>query len=372
MLIVDAHLDLAMNAIEWNRDLTRPIEEIRAREAALTDKPDRGRGTVSFPEMRRGGVGLCVATQIARYVAPDSPLPGWHSPEQAWAMTQAQLAWYRAMEERGELVQIRDRAGLDSHLAAWDAHSRPSEIGAGSSKLTAGSGPAIGYILSLEGADSILTPAHLERAYAQGLRAVGPAHYGPGRYAQGTNASGGLGTAGRELLREMDRLGMILDVTHLCDESLRDALDHFSGPIWASHSNCRALVAHNRQFSDDQIRELIQRDAVIGAAFDAWMLAPGWVRGETTPQSAGVTLDTVADHIDHICQIAGNARHCGIGSDLDGAFGREQCPADVHTITDLARLPGVLTKRGYQEADVEQIAHGNFLRFLRGAWSSYA
>ena len=107
MLIVDAHLDLAMNAMEWNRDLTRPIEEIRAREAALTDKPDRGRGTVSFPEMRRGGVGLCVATQIARYVAPGSALAGWHSPEQAWAMTQAQLAWYRAMEERGELVQTQ-------------------------------------------------------------------------------------------------------------------------------------------------------------------------------------------------------------------------------------------------------------------------
>src|SRR3954468_18702665 len=116
MLIVDAHLDLAMNAIEWNRDLARPIEEIRAREAALSDKPDRGKGTVSFSEMRRGGVGLCVATQIARYVAPDSALQGWNSPEQAWAMTQAQLAWYRAMEERGELVQIRDRAGLDTHV----------------------------------------------------------------------------------------------------------------------------------------------------------------------------------------------------------------------------------------------------------------
>ena len=354
MLIVDAHLDLAMNAIEWNRDLTRPIEEIRAREAGLTDKPDRGRGTVSFPEMRRGGVGLCVATQIARYVEPGSPLAGWHSPEQAWAMTQAQRAWYRAMEERGELVQIRDRAGLDRHVAAWS--QPPGAI-------------PIGYILSLEGADSILTPAHLERAYADGLRAVGPAHYGPGRYAQGTNASGDLGTAGRELLREMDRLGMILDVTHLCDESLRDALDHFNGPIWASHSNSRALVAHNRQFSDDQIRELIQRGAVIGAAFDAWMLKPGWVRGETTPESAGVTIATVVDHIDRVSQIAGNARHSMIGSDLDGAFGREQCPADVHTIADLAQVPVVLRARGYSQADVEQIAYGNFLRFLRGAWA---
>jgi membrane dipeptidase len=342
VLIVDAHLDLAMNALEWNRDLTRPPEEIRAREQQLTDKPDRGRGTVSFPAMRKGGVGLCVATQIARYVAPDNPLPGWHSPEQAWAMTQGQLAWYRAMEERGELVPVVDRDGLDRHVRRWQ--DEPHEHA------------AIGYVLTLEGADSLVTLRHLERAYAHGLRAVGPAHYGPGVYAQGTNAHGGLGAPGRELLREMERLGIVLDVTHLCDESFRDALDHFHGPVWASH------------FSDDHIRELVQRGAVIGAAFDAWMLVPGWVRGETTPEAAGLTLDTVVDHIDHICQIAGNANHCMIGSDLDGAFGREQCPADVHTIADLAKLPARLAARGYSGDDVHAIAHGNFLRFLREAW----
>ncbi len=353
MLIFDAHLDLSMNALEWNRDFTRPIEEIRARESSLTDKPDRGRGTVSFPEMRRGRVGLCVATQIARYVAPDNPLPGWHSPEQAWAMTQGQLAWYQAMQERGELLQIRDRDALDRHLARWQADDR--------------AGKPIGYVLSLEGADSLVTIAHLERAYAYGLRAIGPAHYGPGVYAQGTNASGGIGVRGRELLCEMERLGVILDATHLCDESFREALDCFRGPVWASHSNCRALVPHGRQFTDEQIRELIERGAVIGAAFDAWMLAPGWVRGETTPEGAGVTLATVVDHIDHICQIAGNARHCGIGSDLDGAFGREQCPVDVQTIADLARLPQLLRERGYSEEDVRGIASGNFVRFLETA-----
>ncbi len=369
MFIVDSHLDLAMNAIEWNRDLTRPIDEIRAREADMHDKPDRGRGTVSLPEMRRGQVGLCVATQIARYVARDRALPGWHSPEQAWAMTQAQLAWYHAMEERSELVQIRDRAGLDRHLAAWTPNADHAAAEGGRGEQGTRIGPTIGYVLSLEGADSILTPAHLERAYADGLRAVGPAHYGPGRYAQGTNASGGLGPAGRELLREMERLGIILDATHLCDDSFREALDHFGGTVWASHSNCRTLVEHNRQFSDDQLRELIDRDAVIGAAFDAWMLVPGWVRGETDPERAGVTLERVADHIDHICQLAGNARHCAIGSDLDGAFGREQCPTDVHTIADLARLPAVLRRRGYTESDVEQIAHGNFLRVLRNTWA---
>jgi membrane dipeptidase len=355
MLILDAHLDLAMNALEWNRDLSRPIDEIRARERHQTDKPDRGRGTVSFSEMRRGGVGLCVGTQIARYVAPDNPLPGWRSPEQAWAMTQGQLAWYRAMEDRGELVQIRDRAALDRHLARWQGQSAD--------------GLPIGYVLSLEGADSIVTLSHLERAYAQGLRAVGPAHYGPGVYAQGTHASGGLGTRGRELLREMERLGIILDVTHLCDDSFREALDHFHGPVWASHTNSRSLVPDGRQFSDDQIRELIARDAVIGVAFDAWMLVPGWVRGETTPERAGVTLETVVDHIDRVCQIAGDARHCGIGSDLDGGFGREQGPSDVHTIADLSRVPAVLAARGYSGEDVEGVAHGNFVRFLRNAWS---
>jgi membrane dipeptidase len=286
-------------------------------------------------------------------VAPDNPLPGWHSPEQAWGMTQAQRAWYREMERRGELAPITDRTTLDRHLDTWrDGDDGP-----------------IGYVLSLEGADSIVTLAHLERACDYGLRAVGPGHYGPGVYAQGTNASGDLGARGRELLREMERLGLILDVTHLCDESLRDALDHYRGPLWASHSNCRALVPHNRQFADDQIRELIGRGAIIGAAFDAWMLAPGWIRGQSTPESEGITLATVVNHIDRICQIAGNARHSCIGSDLDGAFGREQCPADVRTIADLAAVPPLLKARGYSDADVELIAHGNFVRFLREVWS---
>src|SRR6516165_5644531 len=127
MFLLDAHLDVAMNAMEWNRDLTRPIEEIRRREASQTDRPDRGRGTVSFVEMRRAGVGLCVATQIARFVKPANPLPGWHSPEQAWAQTQGQLAWYRAMEEAGEMVQIRNVAELDKHLDLWLTSPPPDD-----------------------------------------------------------------------------------------------------------------------------------------------------------------------------------------------------------------------------------------------------
>jgi membrane dipeptidase len=355
MLIVDAHLDLSMNALEWNRDYRRPLSEIRARERGKTDKPDRGRGVISFEEMRKGGVGICVATQIARYVSPENPLPGWHSPEQAWAQTQGQLAWYRAMEDAGELVAIVDVDGLDAQLARWDA--------------SPGGSTPIGYVLSLEGADSILTPAHLERAYAQGLRAVGPAHYGPGRYAQGTDAAGGLGRLGRELLTEMERLNVILDATHLADESFFEALDHFRGRVWASHNNCRALVPHNRQFSDEQIHRLIERGAVIGMPLDAWMMVPGWVRGQSTPQSTGLMLKTMVEHVDHICQLAGNARHVAIGSDLDGGYGTEQTPSDLDSIADLARVPDLLAERGYGKADVDLIAHGNIIRFLRETWS---
>ncbi len=355
MLIFDAHLDLSMNALEWNRDITQPVTELRRREEGRTDKIDRAKGTVSLPDMRRGQVGLCVATQIGRYVKTTNPLPGWQSPEIAWAQTQGQLAWYRAMEEAGEMVQITDVAGLEKHVALWQ--NDPPE------------NAPIGYILSLEGADSIRTPKHLERAYEQGLRAIGPAHYGPGTYAFGTHSTGGLGQQGRELLAEIERLGMILDATHLCDESFWEAMEHFNGKVWASHSNCRTLVPEERQFSDEQLKVLIERGAVIGAALDAWMMVPGWIRGKTTPQEAGVKLEHMLNHMDHVCQLAGNARHSAIGTDLDGGFGLEQSPGDIDTIADLQRLPDMLRKRGYQEADVEQVTHGNWIRFLKEAWA---
>lgn len=356
MLTIDAHLDLSMNALEWNRDLTRPVSEINKREKGLTDKPDRGNAVVSLPALRKGNVGLVVATQIARYVAPDNSLPGWHSPAQAWAQTQGQLAWYQAMVAQGEMVQIKNLSELNSHIALWEN---------GESNIE----KPVGFILSLEGADSIISLDYLENAYDSGLRALGPAHYGPGRYAHGTDASAPLNQKGKELLRKMDELGIILDATHLCDLAFWDALEIFQGPVWASHNNCRALVDHNRQFSDDMIRALIDRGAVIGGAMDAWMLSPNWERGKTTPKERDVTLNSVLDHLDHICQVAGNANHIGIGSDLDGAFGKEQAPWDLETIADFAKLPDLLRERGYSDQDVAKVMHGNWLQFLRKKWS---
>jgi membrane dipeptidase len=356
-LIFDAHLDLAMNALEWNRDLTRPVIELRAREAGMTGKSGLGNGTVSLPDMRRGGVAICVATLIARVEHKAfSPVFGWQSSAQAWAQTQGQLAWYQAMAEAGEMAPISDAAGLERHLARRKSAETSGDL-------------PVGYVLSLEGADSILSLDHLSRARRQGLRAIGPAHYGPGVYANGTGASGPFNARGRDLLAEMEHLGFILDVTHLCDECFWEALDLFDGPIWASHQNCRALVPHLRQFSDEQIRALSVRGAVIGVALDAWMLVPGWERGHTTPQSAKVTLEHFVDHIDHICQITGSVQHVGIGSDLDGAFGREQTPVDLDTIADLPRILPLLEQRGYKTEDIEAVTSGNFINFLRWAWT---
>ena len=357
MFITDAHLDLSMNALEWNRDLRQPVYAIREREKGLTDKRDRGKGVVSLPALREGNIGLVIATQIARFVAPENKLPGWHSSEQAWAQTQGQLAWYKAMEEAGEMLQVKNITDLEKHLALWN-DGKPNDK------------KPIGYILSLEGADSLITVGHLETAYQYGLRALGPAHYGPGRYANGTDSTGQMNASGLALLKKMEALNLILDATHLCDDAFWQAMDHFHGHVWASHNNCRALVNHNRQFSDEMIKVLIERGAVIGGAMDAWMMVPNWQRGISTPENMNCNLDKLIDHMDHICQLAGNTLHIGIGTDLDGAYGKEQSPYDLDTIADLKKLIPLFSKRGYSATDIENIMHGNFLRFLRNAWKN--
>jgi membrane dipeptidase len=177
-----------------------------------------------------------------------------------------------------------------------------------------------------------------------------------------------MGPKGVALLKEMERLNIILDATHLCDDSFWEAMHNFKGHVWASHNNCRTLVNHNRQFSDDQIKELISRGAVIGGVFDAWMMVPNWVRGVSTPVGMKCDLEVLINHMDHICQIAGNTLHIGIGSDLDGGFGKEQCPYDITSIADLQKVAPLLEKRGYSKEDVENVMHNNWLRFLRRAW----
>jgi len=352
--IIDAHLDLSWSALQWSRDLTQPLAAVRAAEAHMTDHRGRGRGTVTLPEMRAGRIGACLATVLARTKPQVCPPAGFNRRDldfrvqaQTYAMAQGQLAYYRALEQQEQLRFIRTSADLRQHWDAWTA---------------APDSEPLGIILAMEGADPILSPAQAEAWFADGLRCLGMAHYGPGVYAYGTGGEGPLTPAGRDLLHELEQLGMIVDLTHCAEPGFFEVLDRFSGPVHASHNMCRALVPADRQFSDEQIRALIERKAVIGMALDGWMLYPGWKVGQTSNEV--ISLEDVANHVDYVCQIAGNAKNVGIGSDLDGGFGYEQTPRELNTIADLQKLDGVLKTRGYSDADIDGIFYGNWLRFF--------
>ncbi len=364
MLIIDAHLDLSWNALQWNRDLLQSVYTIRTQEQGMEGK-GRGVNTVAFPEMRKGRVALSVATLLARSTGHPVPHVDFPTPAQSFGIARGQLAYYRALEEQGHVRIIEECAGLTAHMAEWETWDAagPSSDAPGAFPET----PPLGFVISMEGADPILEPDQLEAWWNLGLRLLGPTHYGPGRYAGGTGTELGLTDLGPPLLAEMMRLGVLLDLTHFSDQAFWEALDLYHGPVLASHNNCRALVPHQRQFSDDQIQAIIERDGVIGAAFDVWMLKPDW--SGLDHGNRNVTLETVIDHIDHICQLAGDSRHVAIGTDLDGGFGREQSPSDLDTIADLQRMPGLLRARGYGEDDVTNIMHGNWLRLLTTAWS---
>lgn len=363
MLIIDAHLDLSWNALQWNRDLLQSVYTIRTQEQGMEGK-GRGVNTVALPEMRQGRVALSVATLLARSTGHPVPHVDFPTPAQSFGIARGQLAYYRALEAQGHVRIIEDRAGLAAHMAEWERwNAGPPPDASDASPAT----PPIGFVISMEGADPILGPEQLEAWWTLGLRLLGPTHYGPGRYAGGTGTELGLTDLGPPLLAEMERLGVLLDLTHFSDQAFWEALDLYHGPVLASHNNCRALVPRQRQFSDDQIRAIIERDGVIGAAFDVWMLKPDW--SGIDHSNHGVTIDTVIDHIDHVCQLAGNSRHAAIGTDLDGGFGREQSPSDLDTIADLQRIPDLLRTRGYGEDDISHIMHGNWLRLLTTAWS---
>lgn len=347
MLIFDSHLDLALNAVDWNRDLRMTVADIRVQECLHNmTAPGRRTNTVSFPELKRAKVGVGVATCLARLERQiDHPL-GYTTPEACYAVAMSHLYYYKAMEKAGYMRPIRTKRDLQQHLA--DYKNDPADT-------------PFGYIISMECADPVLDPDNIREWYDMGLRAIGITHYGPNRYGGGTQCEVGLAIDALPLLRNIEELGIALDMTHLSDKAFWQVADRFGGRVLASHQNARKFCDWQRQFSDEQLKFVIKKDGVIGAAFDAIMLQPGWVRGVTKPE---VTIERAVENIDHVCQLAGNCRHAGIGSDLDGGYGYDQCPADLNTIADLQKVGELLAKRGYKQADIEAVMHGNWVRFF--------
>ncbi|MCA9064632.1 MAG: membrane dipeptidase [Planctomycetaceae bacterium] len=347
MLLFDAHLDLALNGVDWNRDMRKAVDDLRAQEQALNMTEHGRRGsTLSLPELRHAEVGLCLSTLLARQEKEINHSFGWTSPQTCYAMAYAHLAWHRAMERDGWLKMLRTKKDLQDHVEAWEENPQSTPLG---------------FILTMEGADPVLTPDTIDEFHSVGLRAIGLTHYGANRYGGGTNCEVGIAFDAVPLLKNIERLGMTVDVTHLSDVAFWQVLDHFGGRIHASHQNSRRICDWQRQFSDEQYLAVIKRDGVIGMALDAIMLQPGYVRDVTTPT---VLLERVVDNIDIVCQLSGSVKHVGIGSDLDGGYGVEQTPADFDRISDLQRLPDMLSHRNYSDVDIADIMHGNWIRFF--------
>ncbi|MFP6767286.1 MAG: membrane dipeptidase [Planctomycetaceae bacterium] len=352
-LIFDAHGDLALYALAYNRDQTEPVAVTNQREAEMEDAFGRGCAANSLPEMRRGGVAVCqssLAVRVNRQASPTLRTDlDFGTQRMAYAHAQGQLAYYRVLEQQGEIELIHTASDLDRHWSRWEEAEDDAALDL-----------PVGIIVSMECADPIVDPAQAQQWWNDGLRSVMLSHFGHSQYAAGTGVTGPLTARGVELLAELQRLEFILDLSHLSEQSFHEALDRFSGPVIASHNNCRDLVPGDRQLSDEQLALLIDRGGVIGAVLDAWMLVPGWVHGTSSPEE--VTLEAVADHIDHVCQLAGNSSHAAIGSDIGGT---NHMPHDFQTTADLQKIGPILAGRGYSPDDLDKIFHRNWLEFFR-------
>ncbi len=347
-LIIDAHLDLAVNAMQIRRDLTLPVEEVRSQDTDAVRR-EFGTCTVTLPALRRGRVGIVFATVMIRIDPAGSYAgTGMRTQAQCYAMGRGHAAYYEALERAGEARLIRTAKDLAEVAAEWRTLAEPRHIG---------------IVLAMESADPIVDAEQVAHWHGIGLRCVSLSHYGTGAYAHGTGTEGGLLPRARELLAALKASRILVDVTHLTDQGLWEVLEAYDGPVVASHHNCRSLVPGQRQLTDDMIKALVQRDAVIGTSFDLWMLDPKFTRG-SGPSGRKVGLAAVADQIERVCQLAGSSRHAAIGSDLDGGYGVEQSPLGLDTIADVPQVAAILAERGFGADDLENVFQRNWMRAL--------
>lgn len=347
-MIIDAHLDLAYSHWALGRDATLSAHDQRTREQLARPEQREEICTVGLPDLVRGGVRLIFGSIFTETAAAGSNRPGfvYETAQEAEEQGLFQAAYYQRLAECGDCLLIRSK----NDLAALSEAQRNR--------------PTVGLLVEMEGADPITSPAKLALWRQHGVRQVGPAWALGSRYCGGNRRPGPLTSAGADLLREMDAAGLILDVSHLAEESFWQALRIFKGPVVASHANCRSLVPGERQLSDDMIRAICERGGVIGVVLYNQFLKAGWTLQQGKD---AVTLHDVVRHIDHVRHVAGSTAHSGIGSDLDGGFGREATPAEIDTVADLRLLGPALAVAGYSEADIVGILGGNWLRLLEDA-----
>ncbi|MDR3575670.1 MAG: membrane dipeptidase [Anaerolineaceae bacterium] len=357
-LIFDAHEDIAYNMLTFGRDYRRSSQETHLVERDTAVPGFWGDSLLGWPDYQLGQVALIFGTLFIvprQYKDGEWDTQTYATTTQAHTLYQRQIDVYqRLCDENPEKFRlVRSRKDLDDVLSAWDR--APADY----PKVT----HPVGIVLSMEGAEGIRGPEELEEWWEAGLRLVGPVWAGT-RFCGGTYQPGAFSSEGFELLDVMAELRYTLDVSHMSDKSTAQALDYYSGPVIASHSNARALIQgaqNERHLTDANIRKLIERDGVIGILPYNRFLNNNWARSDGRND---MRLDLVVGQMDYICQMAGDARHVSLGSDFDGSFGVQSVPLEINTIADLQKLAPLLQIKGYSNADIQAILGGNWRRHL--------
>jgi membrane dipeptidase len=345
-LIVDAHQDIAWNKFALNRDFFASVAEKRAREGA---NPAHGEGSalIGFPELIKANVRVVFATLYVAQAQPKRKAWGktYSTPQEAHDQAMEQVAYYAMLAMDPRVSLITTRGDLDRVLASKE--------------------PRVGLVILMEGADPIVAPEQTPEWFEAGVRIVGPA-WSQTRYSGGTRAPGPLTGLGRALMSQLERAGMLLDISHMAEQSFFDAMELFGGAVIASHSNCRVFVGADpdRHLSDEMIRTILARDGVIGTVLYNGFIRAGW---DISAKKDAVTLADAVQHMQRICDFAGDARHVGIGTDFDGGFGMESTPREIDTIADLQKLGDALSAASFSDSDIVNILGGNWIRLLRRA-----
>lgn len=351
-ILIDAHEDIAYSAINFNRDYSKSSKYIREIEIN-TDIPSRnGHAMLGYEDWKKANVAMIFSTLFImpkKYQEGDWEKVSYKDFGEARSLLQKQIDFYHRLENDypEKFLILKNTHQYKTHWRQWeDEHLLTKPIG---------------LVLLMEGADGIRYPQEIEEWYHQGLRIIGLSWAG-GKYSGGMYEPGGITHQGRLMMEIMVDLNMGLDIAHMSEEAALQALDIYEGVVFCSHANVKKLIngfGGDRHLSDLIIKKITERNGVIGLMPYNNFLDPDWTKYEPRDK---VPLNLFVNHIDHICQLTGNAENVAIGTDFDGGFGYPEVPFELNSIADLPKLADFLTSRGYNESEIRSIFGLNWKR----------